>query len=81
MARGLLITELESEWQALPRNWYAIYQWKRTSRGGYLEWIAERIFKEFSQIQLVTDGLRSRTFQVADHRGQISLNTEIEQIT
>lgn len=81
MARGLSKTEIESEWRALPKNWYAIYQWERTSRAGYLEWTAEWIVKEFSQIQLVTDGLRSRTFRVADHRGQISLNTEIEQPT
>ena len=81
MARGLSEIELKSEWQALPRNWYDIYQWKGTSGADYLEWSAEWIFNDFSQIQLVTDGLRSERFRVKDHRGQISLQTEVKQIT
>ena len=81
MARGLLNSELEREWQDLPKNWYAIYQWKRTSGASYSEWIAEHILDTFQDITLVSDGLRSRTFRVPNHRGQISLNTGIEQIT
>lgn len=81
MSRGLSKTELEMEWQALPKNWYAIYQWERTSRASYLEWIAEWIVDSFPYIQLLTNGIRSRTFRVSDHRGQISLNTKIEQLT
>lgn len=81
MARGLSKTEVEKEWQALPKNWYAIYQWKRTSRAGYLEWIAEWTVASFPQIQLIIDGLRDRSFKAENHRGQIDLQTEIEQLT
>lgn len=81
MARSLSKTEIEMEWQALPKNWYAIYQWERTKGAGYLEWIAEWIIAAFPQIQLLTDGLRSRAFRVEDHRGQIRLDSEIKQLT
>lgn len=81
MARGLSKTDLEAEWQALPKNWYVTYQWERTSRAGYLEWIADWIMSSLPQIQLVADGLRSRSFRVTDHRGQIKLNTGINQLT
>lgn len=78
---ALTKTEIEAEWHSVPKNWYAIYQWERTSRAGYMEWLSEWIEREFSTIYLVATGLRSRTFRVADHRGQINMNTEIEQIT
>ncbi len=81
MARGLSRTELEAEWQGLPKDWYSIYQWERTAGVGYTEWIAEWIASSFEGIQLVTDGLRARSFRVADHRGQIKLGTGIEQLT
>lgn len=81
MARRLSKTEIKKEWQALPKSWYAIYQWERTSGAGYLEWIADWIVASFPHIKLVADGLRSRSFRVADHRGQIKLNTGINQLT
>lgn len=81
MARGLSKTELEAEWQALPKNWYVIYQWERTSRAGYLEWIAEWIVSSFLQIELKAEGLRRRSFRAESHRGQIDLQTGIEQLT
>jgi len=81
MARGVTKTDLESEWRSLQKNWYSIYQCKPTSRAGYLEWIAEWITASFSLIQLNTSGLRTRSFKVAEHRGQIGLRTGIEQLT
>ena len=81
MARGVTKTEIESEWHSLPKNWYSIYQWKPTSRDGYLEWIAELIVSSFPMIQLNAIGLRTRSFRVADHRGQINLGSEIDQLT
>lgn len=59
----------------------AIYQWKQTSRAGYLEWLAEWLVQSFPEITLVTTGVRSRTFRVSDHRGQIKLNTAIGHLT
>jgi hypothetical protein len=81
MARGLSKTELEAEWHGLPKDWYSIYQWKRVVGVSYTEWIAEQIASSFGGIRLVTDGLRARSFRVADHRGQITLRTGIEQLT
>ena len=81
MARGSSRTELEVEWQALAKDWYSIYQWGPTSREGYTEWIAAWAVASFGSIGLVADGLRTRSFKVADHRGQIELSTGIEQLT
>ena len=81
MPRGLSKDELKAEWMALPKDWYSIYQWKPTSRAGYLDWIAGWIIESFPAIQLKTEGLRTRSFKAADHRGQISLATGIEQVT
>lgn len=81
MVRGLPETDLNKEWQALPKNWYAIYQWRRTSKDGYTERIAQWIIESFTQIALATDGLRNRSFRADDHHGQITLSTGIEQLT
>jgi hypothetical protein len=81
MARGVTKAEIESEWHLLPKNWYSIYQWKPTSRDGYLEWISEWIVSSLPIIQLNAIGLRTRSFRVADHRGQIKLGSEIGQVT
>lgn len=81
MTRGVTKAELESEWRSLPMNWYSIYQWRPTSRDGYLEWIAEWIVSSFPLIQLNANSLRTRSFRVAEHRGQIVLRTGIEQLT
>lgn len=81
MARGLTKSDLHAEWHLLSKNWYPIYQWERTAGVGYTEWIAEWIAASFEGIRLVTDGLRARSFRVSDHRGQIRLGTDIEQMT
>jgi hypothetical protein len=81
MPRGVTKDELALEWQSLHKDWYSIYQWEPTSRAGYLDWITEWITESFSEIQLNTAGLRTRSFRVPDHRGQISLSTDIEQTT
>ncbi len=72
---------LLKEWQALPKNWYSIYQWKPASRSGYTELIADWVHSAFPDIRLVADGLRQRSFRVPDHKGQIKLQTGIEQLT
>jgi hypothetical protein len=72
---------LLKEWQALSKDWYSIYQWERASRTGYTEQIAGWIDTEFPGIRLATEGLRQRSFRVPDHRGQIKLQTGIEQLT
>ncbi len=81
MARGLSTTQLEAEWHGLPKDFYSIYQWERVAGAGYTEWIAERVAASLDGLRLVTDGLRARSFRVADHRGQIKLGTGIEQLT
>lgn len=81
MARGLSSTELEAEWHGLPKDFYSIYQWERVAGVGYTEWIAGRVAATLDGVRLVTDGLRARSFRVADHRGQIKLGTGIEQMT
>jgi hypothetical protein len=78
---ALTKTELDVEWRSLPKNWFSIYQWKRTTGASYTEWIAERIATSFPQIELVAEGLRTRSFRAADHRGQIRLRTGINQLT
>ena len=80
MRRGLSKDELKAEWMALPKDWYSIYQWQPTSRAGYLDWIAGWIIESFPAIQLKTEGLCARSFKAADHRGQTSLATGIEQV-
>lgn len=74
-------TTLLKEWESLPKDWYSIYQWKRTSRPGYTDWISQRIEESIADIQLATAGLRQRSFRVSEHRGQAKLQTEIEQLT
>ena len=74
-------TNLAEEWALLPKNWYSVYQWTRTSRPGYTEWIAEWIKTSIAGIRLEADGLRQRSFRVPAHRGQIKLQTDIKQLT
>ena len=81
MARGLSTTELEAEWLGLPKDFYSIYRWERVAGVGYTEWIAGRVAASLDGLRLVRDGLRARSFRVADHRGQIKLGTGIEQLT
>lgn len=73
-------SELHNEWQSLPKDWYSIYQWKRITGAGYCEWISPWIAESLNEIELVTDGLRRRSFHRADHCGQVELQTGIEQI-
>jgi hypothetical protein len=79
--KKLTKTDIENEWNDLPKNWYAIYQWRRAKCEGYTEWIAELILKEISKILLVKDGLREKPFRVDGHKGQCTLSTGIEQCT
>ena len=81
MARGLSDAVIEDEWQSLSRNWYDIYQWKQTTGEAYTEQVSEWIAQVFPEIELLTDGLRIRSFRVPDHRGQIKLGSDIKQIT
>jgi hypothetical protein len=71
---------LAQEWRKVPKNWYAIYQWKPAARVGYSEPVAEWITSSLDRITLNTKGLRE-AFRTDDHRGQIKLNTSISQIT
>ncbi len=74
---------LAEEWKELPKDWYSIYQWQRTTGYSYTEWISEWIEEAISQSQivLVEKGLRQRSFNVTTHQGQIELNTSIDQLT
>lgn len=81
MSLGFPTDEIEKEWQTLSKDWYSIYQWQRTSGVGYTEPVTQRIESMFDSITLITDGLRDRSFRVKAHRGQIKLNTGIEQLT
>jgi hypothetical protein len=74
-------TKLLRAWQSLPKDWYSIYQWEKLSRCGYTEWISQWIEQALPEIRLATTGLRQRSFRVADHRGQIKLQTDIKQFT
>ena len=75
------IQELRTEWNSLSKNWYSIYQWQRTTGVGYCDWISEWINESADSIELLDAGLRQRPFRIADHQGQISLQTSIAQIT
>lgn len=75
--RATLLNDLD----AVPNDWYSIYQWKPTSLLGYTEWISEWIEAKLPDIQLLSDGLRQRTFRVAEHRGQADLKSAIVQMT
>jgi len=77
IGKATLLKQLDT----VPKNWYSIYQWKPTSRIGYTEWIAERIEASVNDILLVEKDLRRRSFRLADHRGQIKLQTGIRQLT
>ena len=79
--KKLTKSDIENEWRALPKNWYAIYQWKRATAVAYTEWIAALITSSHPMIELVADGLRKRPFRLDNHRGQIKLNTPIAQVT
>jgi len=81
MPKGLSAAELAAEWNDLPKDWYSIYQWKRTSRKSYTEQVASLILESFDDIQLVTFKLRQSRFHLKDHRGQIQLQTDISQLT
>jgi len=69
------------EFTALPKNWYSIYQWGRTARVGYGEWVASLILSRLDQINLVLTDFRQSGFRVGDHRGQLQLQTDIAQFT
>ena len=73
--------QILSDLEAVPKDWYSIYQWKPTARIGYTEWISEWLDEFLDEIRLIEKGLRQRSFKFADHRGQISLQTGIEQLT
>ncbi len=81
MARGLDNNTLMKMWASLPKDWYSIYQWKPACQSGYTEMISQWIDESFPTIRLVPDGLRQRSFRARNHRGQINLQTKIEQIT
>jgi hypothetical protein len=81
MARSLEENKLRQEWNSLPKNWYSIYQWRRTCGIDYAERIAEWIVTSFAEIRLMTDGLRDKNFKTRDHRGQATLNTGIGHFT
>ena len=73
--------KLLAEWKSLPKDWYTIYQWKRTSAVGYCEWISKWITGSAKGIQLADGGLRERSFRLTNHQGQIELQTSIAQVT
>lgn len=75
------MAERNFDWDGLPKDWYSLYQWQPTSQATYLERIAERLADEFPSIALNKSGLRQSSFRTDSHRGQISLNTDISQLT
>ncbi len=81
MPRHIDPDDLVAEWQSLPKNWYSIYQWPRTARAGYVEYVASLILDSFNNIELVLTDLRQAGFRVSDHRGQAKLQTDIAQFT
>lgn len=71
MPRRLPDDILQSEWLGLSKNWYAIYQWERSTGVAYTEFIANSIVESFGEVQLRVEGLRRKSFRAEDHRGQI----------
>lgn len=73
--------EIQQEWNALPKDWYSIYNWDRVTGDAYAEEIASFVLSEFDDIALCIDGLRQNGFRVDGHCGKGEITTDISQVT
>lgn len=81
MAKRRNKQELIAELDKMPQDWFYIYRWDRLKGHDYCELIADELLRRFDDIGFAPVAIRTRDFNVVDHRGQCQLQTGICQIT
>jgi hypothetical protein len=71
--------QLSSEFSALKKNWFSVYNWPSLSRKRYSEDVAKLLIKNFCEYKLDYVGLRRNNFRIDSHHGQCQLSTAISQ--
>ena len=71
--------QIQEEFKSLPKNWHNIYQWKKCSSTGYIEFISEILLDQFDHINnnWTPNGHRTENFKQDLHIGEAILSKDI----